>query len=169
MIKSLNINHVYKIVWVQIKDSFFSDSYFFFFKPWNPNLDGRGMSSLHLCQILSLRSTQKDHKHWFKVDIMTCQICSKKRVGRLANFGQCHHLHGVSWLERTILRCSYISSDHLGICFVQLGGEMKCQMPWKGGYSSSFFDWKLEEDEQFFQNDVVLVFFIIVFWFEICS
>jgi hypothetical protein len=95
-------------------------------------------------------------------------VAGKGLVG-LANFGQCHHLHGVSWLERTILRCSHMSSDYLGICFVQLDGETKRQMPWKVGHSSSFFRWKPEEDEQFFQIDVVLVFFIIVFWFEICS
>ena len=47
----------------------------------------RGTFCLYWCQILATDSTRKDLNRQLKVGIMGCQICYRKRVGRVGHFG----------------------------------------------------------------------------------
>jgi hypothetical protein len=64
----------------------------------------------------------KDPNHWFKVCIVSCQIC-RKRSPELASLGQgrCH----VNRPERTILEDRGMLGDHCGACVVKFGEHMR--------------------------------------------
>jgi len=73
--------------------------------PLNPPLfigGGRGQSCLHWGKISALDSDGKDLNRWFKVGIMSCQIC-RKRLTELTSLGW--HRWVVIQLERTIWSC----------------------------------------------------------------
>jgi hypothetical protein len=67
---------------------------------------------------------RKDPNRWFKVCIVSCQIC-RKRLLELASLGRCRGRFHVNRPARTILRDRGMSSDHFGACVVNFGGHMR--------------------------------------------
>jgi hypothetical protein len=66
----------------------------------------------------------KHPNRWFKVCIMSCQIC-KKRLPELTSLGRRRGRFHVNRPERIILGDKGMSSDHLGVCFVNFDGHMR--------------------------------------------
>jgi hypothetical protein len=94
-------------------------------RPWNPSLfigGGRGQSCLHWKKIASLDSIGKDPDRWFKVGVLSYQICGKK-LTELASSGQCRHRWVVIQLERAIWGCREIAEDHFRARFVKFHGR----------------------------------------------
>jgi hypothetical protein len=69
--------------------------------------------------------TLKDLNRWFKVAIMSCQICCRKWLVGLATLGWCPSYCGVNWPERITLMCSQVLGRHLRASFAKFSGEMK--------------------------------------------
>ena len=66
----------------------------------------------------------KDLNRWFKVCIVSCQIC-RKRLSELAFLGWRRGWCHVNRPERTILGDIEMSGDHFGACVVNFGGHMR--------------------------------------------
>jgi len=56
---------------------------------------------------------------------MGCQVCYRKKDCRIGHFRAMPQPLWCFLPELTILGCSQMSGDHLGVSFVQFGGEMK--------------------------------------------
>jgi hypothetical protein len=96
------------------------DLIFFSFGAWNPFLfigGGSGQSCLQWGEIAALDSVGKDLNRWFKVGILSCQIC-RERLTKLASLGRRRHRWVVIQPEWALRGCREIAEDHLRARFV---------------------------------------------------